>query len=62
MVFLAPLVFFPYTDLPCERKFFSYMAVSVHEVVRVALLQRFLTWRKQTNYATDKPNERLRKR
>ena len=41
--------------VPCEQKFLSYMAFSVNEVVRV-------TRRKQTNYATDKPHERLRKR
>ena len=41
--------------VPCEQKFLSYMAFSVYEVVRV-------TRRKQTNYATDKPRERLRKR
>ena len=40
--------------VPCEQKFLSYMAFSVY---RVALVTR----RKQTNYATDKPRERLRK-
>ena len=40
--------------VPCEQKFPSYMAFSVCGVVRV-------TTRKQTNYATDKPRERLRK-
>ena len=43
------------TLVPCEQKFLSYMAFSVYEVVRVRR-------RKQTNYATDKPRERLRKR
>ena len=43
------------TLVPREQKFLSYMAFSVYEVVRV-------TRRKQTNYATDKPRERLRKR
>ena len=40
--------------VPCEQTFLSYMAFSVCGVVRV-------TTRKQTNYATDKPRERLRK-
>ena len=41
--------------VPCDQKFLSYMAFSVYEVVRV-------TRRKQTNYATVKRRERLRKR
>ena len=41
--------------VPCEQKFLSYMAFSVCWVVRV-------TRSEQTNYATDKPRERLRKR
>ena len=41
--------------VPCEQKFLSYLAFSVCGVVRV-------TRRKQTNYVTDKPRERLRKR
>ena len=43
------------TLVPCEQKFLSYMAFSVYEVDRVMR-------RKQTNYATDQPRERLRKR
>ena len=44
----------------CEQRFLS--AVSV-EVVRVACLSRswFVYACKQTNYATDKPRERLRR-
>ena len=48
------------------------MPFSVYEVVRLSCLshswfvyaprETFLTARKQTNYATDKPRERLRKR
>ena len=60
--------------LPCEQRFLSCMAFSVYEVIRVAWLsrswfvyernglqQRILTGREQTNYATDKPREWLRK-
>ena len=60
-------------NIPFEQRFLSCMAFSVYEVVRVAclsrswfvyvrngLLQRFLTGREQTNYATDKPREWLR--
>ena len=61
--------------LPCEQRFLSCTAFNIYEVVRVACLSRswlrpvrnanrwtFLTGRKQTNYASDKPHERLRKR
>ena len=41
--------------VPCKQKFLSYMAFRVYDVVRV-------TRRKQTNYTTDKPRKRLRKR
>ena len=37
-----------------EQRFLSCMTFSVYEVVRMAFLSH-----KQTNYATDKPHERL---
>ena len=60
-----------FISLPCEKRFFSCMAFSVYEVIRVACLSRgwfvynpclFLTASNQTNYATGKPREWLRKR
>ena len=45
-------------DLPCEQRFLSCMAFSVYEVVRVGCQSRNI---KQTNYATDKRGETLRK-
>ena len=51
---------------PCEKRFFSCMAFSVYEVIRVACLSRgwfvynpclFLPASNQTNYATGKPRE-----
>ena len=56
--------------LPCEQRFLSCMPLSIFEVVRVSSLSRsqfvyapretFLTARKQTNCATDKPQKQLR--
>ena len=55
-----------FISLPCEKRFFSCMAFSVYEVIRVACLSRgwfvynaclFLTASNQTNYATGKPRE-----
>ena len=49
-----------FISLPCEKRFFSCMAFSVYEVIRVACLSRgwfvynpclFLTASNQTNYA-----------
>ena len=41
--------------LPCEQRFLSFMALSVYEVAYT----QFLAGRKQINYSTDKPRERL---
>ena len=53
------------TFLTCEQKFLSSIAFSVNVVVRMACLSRSCFFSiggriKQTNYATDKPHERLR--
>ena len=42
--------------LPCEHRFLSGTALSICKVVRVAFQSR-----KQTNYVTDKPRERLKR-
>ena len=59
--------------IPCKQRFFSCMAFSIYQVVRVACQSRSWfkkqsrrcqsrSWfKKQTNYASDKQRERLRK-
>ena len=63
---LQPRLSFACTVGLIDVYFLTYVALSVYEVVCVAFLLRswfvYATRHKQTNYATDKPRERLRKR
>jgi len=46
----------------CEQKFLSCMAFNVYKVVRFSCLCLYVCLYKQTNHATEKRHERLRKR